>query len=111
MINDSLEALQRNINKKFAEIHARMDMIQAELDRLHQRQSEMEKRLDAIEAMHAEDEDFAPESIINASLEEVADMDQSLLDHLLGEQQKLTLINPDSTHLSLTIDLSKLKHQ
>lgn len=103
---DPLDQIERMIQKYAAPLEAKATMLAAELDRLAQMVSDLEKRIDELEA-EIESDSEVDDTVVDQALGET-----TLLDHLLSDHSMHPTSKP--THVSLTIDLSKNdphKHQ
>jgi len=91
----------RLIRQEVAPLHAKIELLQAEVDRLERVVANLQKRIEDIELEHDDD----PDEVIN-NVEE-ANLDESILEHLLTDKPVKPGIDKNATHISLTIDLSK----
>ncbi|MFA6082249.1 MAG: hypothetical protein WC773_02465 [Patescibacteria group bacterium] len=98
------EQIIAKIEKKFATVNARIDLLENQLDRL-------QKRVRELETMVEDDQDFDP-SEYNLSEEEMksitesAENDAKIVFDSIEENRSLSQ-NPPSSHVSLVIDLNK----
>ncbi|GEM_PF-6575523 len=102
-----IEQMVEMVQREAAPLHAKIDILESEVDRLYNHIVELEKKMEEQEGWSASRFDEEPIQNIEAP-EGSGEEDEALLKHLLSEEnRKLTDALPNSSHVTLTIDLSK----